>query len=146
MNSSSSKAFVTIAGSATVQAVGCVLIVMLLGNLNAVVDAVLHPDIPYFDREHLIVGGVTALVTAILLGFLALYLRHLHRALGRIQTLEAILPICGNCRRIRKADSNPKALEAWQPIEDYITEKTTSQFSHTLCPECAAKLYPEFIR
>ena len=31
-------------------------------NLNAIIDAILHPYIPYFDEEHLIVGSVTFIV------------------------------------------------------------------------------------
>ena len=38
-----------------------------MSNLNALVDYVLHPYIPYFDKEHLIVGGVTGLVSIVLI-------------------------------------------------------------------------------
>ncbi len=43
-----------------------------MSNLSALVDAFLHPEIPYFDIEHLIVGGVTGLVSSILFGFFAI--------------------------------------------------------------------------
>jgi len=46
-------------------------------NLNAMVDVVLHPEIPYFDKEHLIVGGVTGFVSMVLFGLLALYIGYL---------------------------------------------------------------------
>ena len=82
-----------------------IAIIILMGNLNAVVDAFLHPDISYFDKEHLIVGGVNGLVSMILLGLLEVYLTKFHRALRTIRTLEAILPICANCKRISVADS-----------------------------------------
>jgi hypothetical protein len=115
-----------------------------MSNLNALVDAVLHPDIPYFDDEHLIVGGITGLVNIILFGFLTLYVRYLNNALNNIKRLESILPICSNCKKIRRPGSDAKAMNSWQPIEAYITEMTTSQFSHGICPECAAELYPQF--
>ncbi len=54
-----------------------ILAVFLMGNLNALVDAVLHPEIPYFDEEHLIVGGVASLFTATLLILLVIYLNRL---------------------------------------------------------------------
>jgi PAS domain S-box-containing protein len=54
-----------------------ILAVSLMGNLNALVDAVLHPGIPYFDAEHLIVGGVAALFTAVLLISLVIYINRL---------------------------------------------------------------------
>ncbi len=40
--------------------------IFLLGSLSIIVDAFLHPEIPHFDKEHLIVGGATALVAALL--------------------------------------------------------------------------------
>lgn len=44
-----------------------IVIIVVIGNFNAVVDLIIHPDIPYFDREHFIVGGATALLTIMLL-------------------------------------------------------------------------------
>ena len=120
-----------------------IAIIILLCNLNAVVDAFLHPDIPYFDNEHLIVGGVYGLVSLILLGLLELYLNQFQKALRTIKTLEAILPICANCKRIRRPASNPRKKEYWQTIETYLSEKTTTKFSHSICPECAKILYPD---
>lgn len=43
-----------------------IIIILLMGNLNGLIDAVIHPEIRYFDEEHLIVGGITSLVTAVL--------------------------------------------------------------------------------
>lgn len=54
------------------------LAVLLMANLNALVDSVLHPQIPYFDEEHLVVGGVTGVMTAFLFFLVALYTRKLH--------------------------------------------------------------------
>ena len=122
------------------------VIIILMSNLNALVDAFLHPEIPYFDREHLIVGGVTGLVSSILLGLLIFYTRHLKKALKRIHTLESLLPICANCKKIRKPNSNPNNKASWQSIESYITEKTATRFSHGICPECATALYPQIHR
>ena len=44
------------------------LTVLLMGSINAIVDLFLHPHIPFFDEEHLIVGGVASFLTAILFG------------------------------------------------------------------------------
>ena len=41
--------------------------------MGAMVDLVLHPEIPYFDDEHLIVGGITALTMILMLGILERY-------------------------------------------------------------------------
>ena len=45
-------------------------IVLLMANISPVIDYFLHPDIPYLDPEHLLVGGITAGITALLLRLL----------------------------------------------------------------------------
>ncbi len=42
------------------------LIIALLGNLSALIDLVLHPEIPYLDGTHGIVGGILGLLAAML--------------------------------------------------------------------------------
>ena len=59
----------------------------------------------------------------------------------RINTLENFLPICSNCKRIRKPDSDPNKMDSWEQIESYISTRTESRFSHGICPECMKKLY-----
>jgi len=118
-------------------------VALALGNVNAVVDAFLHPEIPYFDAEHLVVGGATAAVSATLGVLLFRYLRRLRQALDTIDRLEAMLPICANCKRVRIMGSDPDAPESWQPIEAYIAAKTQTEFSHGICPSCMTVLYPE---
>ncbi len=63
----------------------------------------------------------------------------------RVNTLESFLPICSNCKRIRKPDSDPKNMDSWVQIESYISAKTSSQFSHSICPECMKKLYGDIL-
>lgn len=45
-------------------------IVLLMANISPVIDVFLHPDIPYLDPEHLLTGGITATITALLLSLL----------------------------------------------------------------------------
>ena len=75
------------------QITAVVVFALLLGNVSAMIDAVLHPDIPYFDQEHLIVGGITAIVSFTLSFLLILNLQKLESAKERIDHLEAVLPI-----------------------------------------------------
>jgi hypothetical protein len=133
----------TIAPSTVWQLVFFLGIILFMCNLNALVDAVLHPDIPYFDEEHLIVGGVTGALSSLLFGLLMLYVHRLRKALQQIRTLEAILPICSHCKRIRLPGANPDHVDSWQPIEAYITARTATEFSHGICPECMKERYPQ---
>ena len=50
-----------------------------MANVNAVVDAFLHPEIPYFDAEHLVVGIINASVSGVLFFLVLLYVQHLSR-------------------------------------------------------------------
>jgi len=42
------------------------LVILLTGNLSAIVDALFHPEIPYFDIEHWIIGSTYNLLVCIL--------------------------------------------------------------------------------
>jgi hypothetical protein len=67
----------------------------------------------------------------------------LEQALGHIKKLEGILPICANCKRIRVSDAEPRSQQSWMRIENYLSDRTDAQFSHSICPECMQKLYPD---
>ncbi len=57
-------------------------------------------------------------------------------ALSEVKTLRGYLPICALCKKIRDDKGY------WSQVETYITEHTDALFSHSLCPDCAKKLYP----
>jgi PAS domain S-box-containing protein len=64
-------------------------------------------------------------------------LRERDDALADVRTLRGLLPICASCKRIRDA------IGTWQPIEKYVAERSEASFSHSICPECMATLYPD---
>ena len=64
-------------------------------------------------------------------------IRELRQALSEIKTLQGFLPICANCKKIRDDEGY------WQQIEQYIQSRSDARFSHSICPECAKKLYPD---
>jgi hypothetical protein len=128
--------------SIPLQIVAYASLVIFMSNLNSLVDLLFHPEVPYWDGEHLIVGGITGFITFVVFGFFLLYMRNLHNAMEKITSLESILPICSNCKKIRKPGSDPSRQGSWQEIEPYITENTSSRLSHGVCPECFATLYP----
>ena len=61
----------------------------------------------------------------------------LEEALERIKTLDGLLPICAQCKKIRD-DSG-----YWNQIEGYIASHSKAEFSHSVCPTCARQLYPD---
>ena len=83
-------------------------------------------------------GGVSGAIV----GIYNVRVRELNAKLQpRVNKLESFLPICSNCKRIRQADSEPEKMDSWMEIESYISSKTSTQFSHSICPECMKKLY-----
>ena len=66
----------------------------------------------------------------------------LRESLRRIRQLEGLVPICANCKKIRNEGADPRDSNSWVPVEVYIAERTDTEFTHSLCPECFGKLYP----
>ena len=84
-----------------------------------------------------------AIRIAMLVGYtlLIVYISKQKRELEReVNILEGILPVCSFCKKIRDEQ------EVWQPMENYITERSEAMFSHSLCPECKEKHYGDFLR
>jgi DNA-binding response OmpR family regulator len=90
-----------------------------------------------FDREELLARVQVGLRMVALQGRLAQKIRELEDAAGHIRTLQGILPICMYCHKIRNDQ------ESWLRLEHYIEDHSEAQFSHSLCPECLHKHYPE---
>jgi len=112
-------------------------LVILLSNINAIVDYFLHPEIPYFDEEHLIVGGIYGTVSTLLFLFLFSFVRQLETAQKKIEKYEKFLSICSYCKQVKIDNKNPDNLDSWQPIESFLLEKAKIQFSHGICPTCS---------
>ena len=70
-------------------------------------------------------------------------INELEEALSHIKKLEGILPICSHCKKIRLEGADPEKQEGWVKIEGYISEKTDARFSHSICPDCMKKFYPD---
>ena len=66
-----------------------VVLVLLFANLGALIDLAFHPEVPYFDGEHLVEGAITALAMVVLLTALEVYLRQRRRAEAALGESEA---------------------------------------------------------
>ncbi len=98
------------------------------------------------DLPHLVFGdqattwgqrsGEISIEVVIFIAVIALEIYLFKKLIRRIKILEGFLPICAGCKKIRTQDQ-------WQQIENYISENSLVQFSHSLCPDCQKKLYPD---
>ncbi len=61
----------------------------------------------------------------------------LQEAAAEINTLSGLFPICASCKKIRDDQGY------WNQIESYISEHSEAEFSHSICPDCQEKLYPD---
>ena len=52
----------------------------------------------------------------------------------QVRQLEEMMPICSYCKKIRD-DHN-----YWQQLESYISVRTGSDFSHSVCPDCYSRV------
>jgi len=66
-------------------------------------------------------------------------IRELQEALDNVKTLSGLLPICAKCKNIRTDDGY------WMQVESYLRDYSGLNFTHSICPECVKKLYPELL-
>ena len=61
----------------------------------------------------------------------------LEKTRSEIKTLSGIIPICMYCKEIRDDKGY------WNMLEKFISEHSEAQFSHSICPKCYEKHYPD---
>jgi len=64
----------------------------------------------------------------------------LQETISQVKTLSGLLPICASCKKI----CDDKGY--WKKIETYIRDHSEAKFSHSICPDCAKKLYLELYK
>ncbi len=64
-------------------------------------------------------------------------LHELEEALKNIKILRGLLPICSSCKKIRDDRGY------WLQLEEYIQSHSDAEFTHSICPDCKKKLYPD---
>jgi two-component system cell cycle response regulator len=63
--------------------------------------------------------------------------KELKEAYENIRVLKGLIPICSSCKKVRNDDG------FWEQVEVYISDHSEADFSHSLCPDCVTKLYPD---
>jgi hypothetical protein len=61
----------------------------------------------------------------------------LEKTLEEVKKLREIIPICSYCKNIRNDQGY------YEEIESYFSKHSGADFSHTICPDCINKYYPE---
>jgi hypothetical protein len=89
-------------------------------------------DIPHYINLCDLINGVLALSVS----NARIYVK-LQEALDNVDTLRGIIPICSHCKQIRTDQG------AWEQIERYVSTHSLAEFSHSICPTCMDKYYPE---
>ncbi|HOP62606.1 MAG TPA: cache domain-containing protein [Spirochaetota bacterium] len=62
---------------------------------------------------------------------------NLKNAMLEINNLNKLIPICSSCKKIRDDAGY------WSSVETYLDQHSDAELTHSLCPDCLKKLYPE---
>ncbi len=57
----------------------------------------------------------------------------------RTEKLDRLIPICGWCKKIRKGS------DSWEQLEAFLTDEGFGEFTHSMCPVCAEKIFSKKI-
>jgi ligand-binding sensor domain-containing protein len=106
---------------------------------------------PYYYQTVWFYGLVVLIFVSMIFGAYRWYLwrflkreselkKRVEEALAEIKILSGLIPICSNCKKIR----DDKGF--WDQLEHYIDVHSEATFTHSICPDCAEKLYPELFK
>lgn len=93
---------------------------------------------------HLLMAGVVAVTVHLLVRRLVeaqarlrakdrRLVAQLQQALDNLRTLQGLIPICAHCKKVRDDEGY------WQQVEHYVEERSSAEFTHGICPECAVE-------
>ena len=63
--------------------------------------------------------------------------KNMRGVLSQFSTVSGMLPICASCKKIRDDQGY------WNGVEQYFMEHSHIEFTHSICPECERRLYPD---
>jgi hypothetical protein len=87
------------------------------------------------ENNHMVTEMVIAVhaVSAILKGELNVIV--IVEDITQLEQLKGLLPICMTCNKIYS-----KGSQDWQKLEDFISQNSSANFSHGLCPGCSKEM------
>ncbi len=89
-----------------------------------------------FKQGHCILSDITEQKR--LIGEKEQLISDLQEALAHVKQLKGLLPICSSCKKIRDDQGY------WRQLEVYIRDHSEAEFTHSFCPECAKKYFPDY--
>ena len=99
------------------------------------------------EKNSLVLQIIIILLVMIILSLFIIIIyrkvKEVREADKRIKELETLLPICSSCKKIRTNNNKPKEIRSWTSIEEYLGKNNEMIFTHTICPQCIKKLYPD---
>lgn len=107
------------------------------GCLSAPVELALGHSLPGSDLFWLF--EVLALSVGSVILVLNRHLADFETAERDVRRLTGLLPICASCKGIRDDKGY------WKAVEVYLEDHANVLVSHGICPDCFAKLYPEYV-
>jgi hypothetical protein len=78
-------------------------------------------------------GAINRFLAVLAIGVAATFSLLHKRVEARLKSLEALLPFCSSCKRVRDDRGY------WKQLELYLEEHAVTHFSRGLCPECLPK-------
>ena len=123
----------------TISQLAIVLLFLCLTLGNEIVDIphYIFNDAPTSYSQRM---GEIIIELSIFLTVISIQITLFKKLYKRIRVLEGFIPICANCKKIRKSE------DQWEQMERYITQHSLAQFSHSICPDCARQLYPDLYK
>ncbi len=97
---------------------------------------------PYYDKDGKLAGSVHVAKNITNQHLVAQenekLISDLVKVLADIKKISGCLPICSSCKKIRDEKGS------WNEIDSYMKKNASLEFSHSICPGCSERLYPEF--
>ena len=121
------KAAIAVTLTAVISSVAITLFIEYTTNNVSPVGFIIAAVVP------LLVAPPTAYYTFHMVERVIVSERQLKEAMEEINILSGMIPICAQCKNVRDDEG------FWHQIESYMSSHSEAQFSHGLCPGCAAE-------
>ncbi|MBI5970955.1 MAG: hypothetical protein HY884_07360 [Deltaproteobacteria bacterium] len=53
---------------------------------------------------------------------------------AKSKIIKGLIPVCSYCKKVRYSDGS------WHGIERFVTDKSSAEFTHGICPECMGRV------